>query len=221
MQYKPLIDSLIAANRPKLLASPYLLVDVRGNKGGCTCSYTTVTPLLYTDPILLDGSDVWTSEANVALYRSWLTAGGVPGELKARLRSALPRMEGAPNRFVLWAADTVIKLDTVYALPSSVAVLVDGKCASSCEDFVMEARQSRKVTVMGTENTAGVGDYGNVHGMWLPGWRRVQLPTTRSHRLPEHPIDLQGIAPGVRIPTFERDPVAFAVRYLQSARGHR
>jgi peptidase S41-like protein len=216
-QYKPVIDSLIAAHRAELLATAYLVVDVRGNGGGCACSYASLTPMLYTNPIHLDGADVWTSASNTALYRSWLAADGVPKDLKAQVRSVLPLMEARPNQFVVWARDTVIRLDTVYALPMRVAVLVDGKCASSCEDFVLEARQSRKVTVMGIENTAGVGDYGNVHGVWLPGWRRVQVPTTRSHRLPDHPIDLVGIAPGVRVPPSDSDAVEFARRYLRSS----
>lgn len=220
-QYKPVIDSLIAANRAKLLATPYLVVDLRGNGGGCTCSYAELTPLLYTNPIHLDGADVWTSEANIAQYRSWFATDGVPDDLKARIRSVLPQMEAHPNQFVVWAKDTIIRSETVYPLPSRVAVLVDGKCASSCEDFVLEARQSRKVTVMGTENTAGVGDYGNVHGVWLPGWRRVQVPTTRSHRLPRHPIDLVGIAPDVRIPPSEADVLEFSQRYLRSAQDPR
>jgi hypothetical protein len=219
-QYKPAIDSIIAASRGKLLSTPYLIVDVRGNGGGCTCSYASLTPLLYTNPIQLDGDDVWTSAANVALYRSWLTADDVPEVLKAHIRSVLPEMEARPNQFVVWARDTVARLDTVYPLPRGVAVLVDRKCASSCEDFVLEARQSQKVTVLGAENTAGMDDYGNVHGMWLPGWRRVQVPTTRSHRLPDHPIDLLGIVPQVRIPASE-DAVDFARGYLRSSHDHR
>ena len=108
--------------------------------------------------------------------------------------------------------DRTIRMDTVFPMPRRVAVLVDSGCASSCENFLLRVRQSTKVTTMGT-HSAGVGDYGEVRFVWLPGWRRVGLPTNRS-RGPR--IDNVGIAPAVVIPGSESDPVAFARRYLAS-----
>jgi hypothetical protein len=218
LDYKSAIDSLVATNRTRLLATPYLVVDVRGNAGGCTCSYASITPLLYTTPIREMGADVWATKGNAALYRGWLADDDVPANMKAQVRSLLPKMEAHPNQFVVWAKDTVVRLDTVFPMPRRVALLVDGKCASSCEDLVFETRQSRKVTVFGAENTAGVGDYGNVRKVRLPGWRQMVLPTTRSHRLPSHPIDLVGITPDVRITTSDARAVDFARSYLRSHR---
>src|SRR5258705_4175890 len=97
-------------------------------------------------------------------------------------------------------------------MPRRVALLVDHHCASSCEELVFEARQSRKVTVLGSENTAGTDDYGNVRSLWLPGWRRMRVPTLRERR---ERIDLVGFAPAVRIPASEPDAVEFARRYLR------
>src|SRR5258705_1608903 len=77
-------------------------------------------------------------------------------------------------------------------MPRRVALLVDHHCASSCEELVFEARQSRKVTVLGSENTAGVDDYGNVRSLWLPGWRRMRVPTSRERR---ERVDPGGVAP--------------------------
>ena len=78
--------------------------------------------------------------------------------------------------------------------------------------------QSRKVTVLGTESTAGFLDYGNIRMVNLPsGIRRLALPTARSRRLPARPLDYTGITPTVLIPKEESDPIAFAVRYLRSA----
>ena len=94
-------------------------------------------------------------------------------------------------------------------------MLIDGRCASSCESFVAMTRQSGKVTVLGSENTAGVGDYGNVRYVWLPGWRRLGIPTSRSHRLATlGPLDGIGFAPEVYMPKDERDAVAYALKYL-------
>src|SRR5258705_2552939 len=100
-------------------------------------------------------------------------------------------------------------------MPRRVALLVDHHCASSCEELVFEARQSRKVTVLGSENTAGVDDYGNIRSLWLPGWRRMRVPTSRERR--GERIDRVGLAPAVRIPASAPDAVEFARRYLRGS----
>lgn len=114
--------------------------------------------------------------------------------------------------------------DAVFPLPtdrpifrySVVAVVVDRACASSCEDFVLDARQSGRVAVLGTENTRGSIDYGNVRSTWLPGWRRLRVPTSRSRRLPAERLNEVGIAPAVRIPE-GADAVEFARYHLRAA----
>jgi C-terminal processing protease CtpA/Prc len=221
VDFKPAIDSLVASNWARLLAVPYLVVDVRQNGGGCTCSYDAISPLLYTDPVQNAGADILASEGNTAWLRGWYNANEerLSEPDRAWYRVVLSQMDAHPNRLVTFFPDSVSRRDTVHPLPREVAVLVDSECASSCEEFVLEARQSHKVIVLGAEHTAGVGDYGNVHGVWLPGWRRVQVGSSRSHRLPEHPLDNVGIAPAVRIPKDVADPVAFARRYLRATGG--
>jgi C-terminal processing protease CtpA/Prc len=118
---------------------------------------------------------------------------------------------------VTWDEDRAVRLDTVYAMPRRVAVLVAGLCASSCEQFVLDARQSRKVTVIGKQNTAGMVDYGNTRREVLPsGVRQIFMPTSRSRRLPDRPMDYKGVAPDVIVPREEPDVVAVAIRYIKS-----
>ena len=45
------------------------------------------------------------------------------------------------------------------------------------------------------------------------------MPMTRSRRLPETPLDAIGLAPDVRIPREEADPIAFARRYILTGHG--
>ena len=49
--YKPIVDSLIAVQGSQLRSTSYLIIDVRGNGGGYTGSYASVTPLVYSGPI--------------------------------------------------------------------------------------------------------------------------------------------------------------------------
>jgi C-terminal processing protease CtpA/Prc len=113
---------------------------------------------------------------------------------------------------VPFPADLEVRLDTVYPMPRTIAVLIDEGCASSCEDFVLMARQSAKVTVVGPARTAGVHDYGNVRAIWLPGWRRLRVPTSRSRWLPAEAIDNIGLAPEVWVPAGTPDTIQFAGR---------
>lgn len=217
MGYKVAIDSLVEEARGRLLATPYLVVDVRQNGGGYTGSFDAVLPLLASGPIVRPGADLWTSAANVAFVRGWLTDRDAPADFRAQIQAVLPVLEARPDQFVPFAPNNVVSFGEPSTLPRAVGVLVDRGCASSCENFVLDARQSRKVTVFGAEHTRGMVDYGNVRAAWLPGWRRLRIPTSRSRRLPAEPLDNVGIAPGVWLPPGTPDAVE-AVRCL--LRGH-
>ncbi len=210
-EYGPVIDSVVGANRRRLEATPYLVVDLRGNDGGSTESYRSLTPLLYANPVRFDGADVWASPANIVHYRAMLSDTLISTGVRHSIQEAVWRMEARVNQWVELRRDTIVGLDTVLPMPRTVAVVMDSVCASTCEDFLLEVRQSAKVTVMGVGHTAGVHDYGEVRGVWLPGWRRVALPTNRA-RGPR--IDHVGIAPTVWIPRTEQDPVEFARRHI-------
>lgn len=212
---KPAIDSVVAANRARILATPYLIVDVRGNGGGWTESYASVLPLVATGPIVVRGTSVRASEGNIAYMREMAAAPGMAPAIRDRVRALIPEMEARRGGFVPVDEDREIRFDTVHALPRAVAVLVDRRCASSCEQFALDARQSRRVVVVGAERTRGMLDYGNVRTVRLPsGERRLHLPTSRSRRLPAEPLDATGVVPTLRVPADEADAVAFARREL-------
>lgn len=204
--YKRVVDSLAAERRADLAAASTFVLDMRGNGGGCTCTYDALLPLVMTGPVHLDGSDVWTSPANVAYYRTMAADPAQPDTVRAELGRLVPRLEAAPNTFVPMSPDPAANVYTPPVIPSrprAVAVLVDAACASSCENFVRAARQSRKVTVFSATNTAGVGDYTNVRRVVLPGWRQLRIPTARAMWLragPRAATDRVGLAPDVRLP---------------------
>ena len=209
------IDSLIRTNHERLAATPHLIVDVRGNGGGWTAAYSDLLPFIATGPIRSDGQDAWASPGNINALRALVASTSGPEAIRVHARAVLARMEANPGTFVLFAADTVFVPPTVYQLPRAVAIIVDRRCASTCEHFVLDARQSRKVVVLGTGNTGGLLDFGNARGVLLPsGSRRLHVPFTRSHRLPSMPLDHTGIAPEVRIPPDAKDPVDYARQFL-------
>lgn len=216
IRYAAEIDSLVRANRERLLQTPYMVIDVRSNGGGWPGSYAPLLPLLYTRPFRVDGIDTWSTPGNIEAMRSGLRE-GVAEDVQALIREVLPRMEANPGQFVVLEAAREVRFDTVHAMPRAVALLIGRGCASSCEQFVLEAAQSDKVTLLGTDNTLGAVDYLNVRTVDLPsGRRQLRVPIARSHRIPFYPLDGIGIAPEVHIPRDERNVTDYARLFLRS-----
>ena len=64
-----------------------------------------------------------------------------------------------------------------------MAVLVDNACASSCEEFLLAARQSFHVKLIG-RNNYGALDYSNLRRHTLPsGVRQLQYATSRAQEI--------------------------------------
>jgi C-terminal processing protease CtpA/Prc len=105
-----------------------------------------------------------------------------------------------------------------------VGIIINENNASSAEQFLLSAKNSDKVILFGSRNTAGVLEYSNADQILFPsGKYKLICPMTRSRRLPEHPIDNIGIAPDVFIPLNETiqlydridDWVYFVKNYLE------
>lgn len=218
-RYKPAIDSLLGAHWTRLIATPFLVINVQDNGGGATRAYAAALPLLYTRPIPRDGMDFWVSDANLAMVRALAADATAPPGLRAEAARVLPSLEANVGRFAPMEAADTIRLEQVHATPRAVAILTGAGCASSCEQFVLDAMQSAKVVVLGVQPTAGFLDYGNVLTVTPPqGIRRLAFATSRSRRLPDRAMDHTGIAPQVMIPREVADRVAFAIRYLKERR---
>jgi len=103
----------------------------------------------------------------------------------------------------------------VYAFPRRVGILTEG-AGSSGDQFVIDARFSRKVTLLGAP-TAGVIDYSNVITAPAPsGDFDLAWPMTRSMRLPEEPFDSVGVQPDVPFPDGGvEDEIAWAQGWLE------
>lgn len=214
---QPLKD-LLAKYAAELASYPNLLIDLRENGGGSDFVYAPLTPLLYTRPIYSIGVEMRATEDNIALRKT------IAEEIRAEapdvaqhLDAQIARMAANIGGFVPGGDELVYieRLDTVLPFPKRVAVLIDG-AGSTGEQFLLEARQSRKVTLFGKENSAGVLDFANVVGMPTPSGRyQAYWATSRSMRLPGDPVDPDGIVPDIRIPEDEQDPVGYSQRWLE------
>ena len=99
------------------------------------------------------------------------------------------------------------------AYPQHIAFLMDKDCGSATEFFIYEGKQSKKVTLFGT-NSHGVMDYGADQNINLcDGTFNLAVPWGRNGWVREFRIDNVGFAPDVRIPEREKDWVGFVQRY--------
>ncbi|MEY2885001.1 MAG: hypothetical protein RL490_2725 [Pseudomonadota bacterium] len=214
---KPLLAEL-AAHQADLAAAPNLVIDLRRNGGGSDYVYAPILPLLYTRPVVTIGIEMRASADNIALRQA----------IADRIRAEAPEpAAGLDAQNTLMAAHigsfvqpdpqpfSIDRQPKVLPYPRHVAVLID-HAGSTGEQFLLDARQSRKVTLMGQSNSAGVLDFANVVAMPTPSGRfEVQWATSRSLRVPADPVDPDGIAPDVRIPADVGDPVAWAQAWLE------
>jgi hypothetical protein len=209
------VDSLFHADSAILASVPNLILDLRGNDGGSDFVYSPLLPWLYSGPVTMAGIDVLATDDNVKGWAALLEAKDIPEANKMKLRRIIAQMQSMPGQRVeIYHGDTV-RLPEIRPFPQKIVVLIDGDCASSAEQFLLGAMQSRKVTLMG-QHTAGILDYANVRDVALPCLPFIlHYATTRSQWIDAGKgIDNVGIKPQVVLGA-NQDWVEEARRYLE------
>lgn len=194
---KAAIDRLIADNFTELTSTENLIVDVRGNGGGSDISYSELSPLLYTDPVRTPSVSFLSTPLNIEKTEALLAIPEIDEVSRGEITALVESMRAHPGEFVPMGDDEVDieTRDTVYAYPRRVGILVDGGCASTTEQFLLAARQSRKAKLFGT-TTSGMLDASNVRTVDSPDGRyRLSYTTSLSARVPGLAIDDIGLQP--------------------------
>ncbi|NSL86179.1 peptidase S41 [Chitinophaga sp. Mgbs1] len=192
------IDSLLKANDQLLKRTPNLVIDIRGNGGGSDISYYQILPLIYTDPIRTVNTEFLSTPLNNSRMEGFLSAPGLsPGERK-EIETALQTLREHPGQFVNLNNGKVVdvlKLDTIFPFPKNVAIIINNQNGSTAEEFLLAARQSKKVKLFGT-TTRGVLDISNTYVVESPDKQfKLGYSLSRSLRIPDLAIDGKGIMP--------------------------
>ncbi len=199
--------ALIKARHEDLEGHPNWIVDVRGNGGGSDSSYFPLRPWLMPDEFSSAGTEILATPANIEGWTR-VCALDAPGdsECEKSLSDSIARMrKAAPGTYVAMEDSGAMSYNRAEQLeprrPSRVAILIDGGCGSTCEEFVLEARQSFSVKLIG-RHTFGSLDYSSLRPHDLPsGRRRLWYATTRSSRIPGLLVDVAGVPPDIYLPT--------------------
>ncbi|MCP9764209.1 S41 family peptidase [Lacihabitans soyangensis] len=215
------VKEMLSQNNSLLRSSKNLIIDLRNNPGGDEAVFDPVFEYIANGPIVRRGSKVRASMENQILLNHELKAiqdfPEFAQSLDPKLRDMIRKMQQNPGT-IITAEDKTFNFPKSSLNPQKVVILVDKNTSSTAESLSLEAKQSSKTIIMGT-NTKGAFDYTEVRDWGLPcyAWR-LALPLGYSYRLPLTPLEGVGIKPDVRIPDTEADWVGFAVKYLSTVK---
>lgn len=208
------IKTLLDGNRTAIEDCENLIIDVRNNPGGVYEAYEGLFPYILTNSVRGMGMEFMVTQTLIDGIQEWYD----DEEGKKKAREWITIFKGKMGEFV--NTDTtgvyITAIKQAQRSPKQVVLLVNRRTASSAEAFVLDARQSKKVKILGTP-TYGALDYGSA-SFFSIGCRnyRLMMPTWRSMRLPDYPIDNIGIQPDIYLDKSVKDWIRFAVDYIEN-----
>lgn len=202
---KSKIDSLIALNRSRILSTENLIIDIRNGTGGSDASYSELLPLLYTNPIRMPTVEYLSTKLNNQRMHEFATNTGIalrfglnPTEKEMKeFQADYDTLSNHLGEFVNLNSErvSITKYDTVYPFPKNVGILINENNVSTDEQFILEAKQSKKVKLFGTTTKGGL-DVSNLHLTYSPNKDFILVyALSKSLRIPDMVVDDIGIKP--------------------------
>lgn len=204
--YSNYSNNIVIQHWKEIMSRPNLIIDIRYNGGGQDNYYQKLADLIYTNPYESKGVEWYASKGNIKLFEDALKRGEIKNGQEGikwteSLLQAMKKNVGGFVTHPMSGNKKEERTDSVYLYPKKVGIIINEGNASSAEQFLLAAKNSKKVLLFGNHNTAGVLDYSNAVSENFPSENfELTFPMTRSQRLPEFPIDNIGIAPDIRIP---------------------
>lgn len=215
-----IINDLVTNNRSLLEDSENLIIDIRGNSGGTDNAYQILLPYLMTNPIRNMGVEYLASRTLAEGLKGYIKTVHEQKDKQGEIDTVkrwIELFEQNMGKFVNVNDSTfsIQKVSFSKKSPGNVVILTDKRVGSAAESFVMKAKQSKKVKIVGTVTSGGL-DYAaaRMFDFGCPEYL-LQLPTYRSLRLPDYPIDNIGIQPDIYLDKSVKDWLQFALEYLE------
>jgi Periplasmic protease len=196
---KTIIDNVILNNKDKILKTENLIIDLRNNGGGDDICFSELIPFLYTNPIRTIGLEYLSTKLNNQRALDYATNPeyGFNENTRKSAMDSYNILEEHLNEFISlgFAEVSIRNQDTIYTYPQNIGILINDGCASTTEQFLLAAKQSKKVKLFGTA-TYGALDISNLYSVESPCKElRLSYCLSRSRRIPDMAIDDIGIQP--------------------------
>ncbi len=191
------IDSIITANQHIITTTENLIIDLRNNGGGSDYCFEKLLPLIYTNPIRTVGVEYLSTTQNNKRMEEFINDNNFSEEEKKWAKEGLEKLNKRIGAFVNLDSTnvTIETFDTIYPYPRSVGIIINEGNGSTTEQFLLAAKQSKKVKLFGT-TTLGVLDISNMYFINPPcSDYKLGYSLTRSQRIPGFTIDDKGIQP--------------------------
>ncbi|WP_126650800.1 S41 family peptidase [Chryseobacterium aureum] len=196
------IDSVIAVNKSKIESTENLIIDIRYNGGGSDGSFSKIIPYLYTNPIRSVRTQLYSTKLNnqrmLDFYDNYQKY-GMQADEREYLKKAYDKLSKNLGKFVSLQDDGktvgITKMDKILPYPKNVGIIINNGNGSTAEEFLLAAKQSKKVKLFGT-TTAGVLDISNMYFVNSPcNEFKMGYALSKSFRIPDMAIDEKGIQP--------------------------
>ena len=214
LSQKSLIDSVLHSNRKQITETKNLIIDIRYNGGGSDNSYSSLIEYLYTNPIRKVGMEFLSTPLNNQRMLDLIQKpeSGFSEAMKEWFQKAYDKLQKHPGQFVNLDKE-VVTLDErmkTHTFPENIGIIINQRCGSTTEQFLLEAKQSKKVKLFGV-TTYGSLDLSNIYFVDAPcGEFQLGYSLSRSMRIPDFTIDGKGIQPDIyldkSIPEYEWIP---------------
>lgn len=194
---KKAIDSVLQSLHALITSTPNLIIDLRDCQGGSDQSFKKLIPYIYTNPIRSVMAEFYSTPMNNKMWTEVAQREGLEEEEKAMYQKIATLMNSRLGEYVnIFGKDVdVMKLDKVLPYPQNIGIIIHENNFSTTEEFILKAKQSRKVKFFGRK-TGGALDVSNMVEAKEPAGNFIfEYCISRSLRIPEFPVDDMGLHP--------------------------
>jgi len=194
---KSAIDKVIADNKNKIFKMENLIIDLRNNGGGSDQSFAELLPLIYTNPVRTISTEFLSTVPNNQRFLDWSLNTDLDEDTRQWAKNIYDKLHEKIGEFVnpFGEAVSIDRRDTVYKYPKNVGIIINERNGSTTEQFLLAAKQSKKVKLFGT-TTFGALDISNMINIESPCKEfKLYYCQSRSMRIPGMVIDDVGLQP--------------------------
>jgi len=204
-------DSLMLKNASVLENTEHLIIDLRNNRGGAIGAFEKILPYLYTNPILTEGAEVLATDDNIKDGFEEIPT-DIPEDVQNTFKKDLVKLKAHRGEmYLLYPVDT-IRYATILKKPSRVSVLMNKASSSSAELFALQAKQSTKVKLYGSNSAGSINYVERVETQMPCNFFTLIYPPTRLLRADKDKAN-EGINPDVSISADVTNWIDFVKKY--------